>query len=218
MIRASLKTLAQFYQTDLIDPFFSNEELDRGDRRMLPGSMGPVLRKKGEKRFIESMRFSMIPSWSKEKKLKFATHNARLEGIEDKPTWKKPFLTRHCVVPISFFVEPSYKGPLAGNMLQFEDSGHGLLHAAAIWDEWVDQKTGEVIHSFAILTRDPSALILEHGHDRTPVFLGADQLDHWLEADPTKNAKDWTDFLGAHATHPSLDVRIDRPLKSKKKA
>lgn len=45
--------------------------------------------KTGELRF-ERERWSLVPPWSKGLKLKFATHNAKAEGILEKNTWRKP--------------------------------------------------------------------------------------------------------------------------------
>lgn len=42
---------------------------------------------------FERARWSLVPSWSKELKVKFATHNAKAEGILEKNTWRKPVQT-----------------------------------------------------------------------------------------------------------------------------
>ena len=68
---------------------------------------------------MKEMNFSLITSWSKERKPEFATHNARLfsedgDPIFKKPTWRGPFSSNHCVIPISKFVEPIYTGEYAG--------------------------------------------------------------------------------------------------------
>lgn len=56
------------------------------------------------------MRYSLVPNWSKEAKVKFATHNARLESIDEKPTWKTVFSEQHCLVPLTDFIEPILPG------------------------------------------------------------------------------------------------------------
>src|SRR5688572_28116765 len=105
------------------------ENLDEIDERILPYRQSPVVVKNGSKVVIKPMNFSLIPVWSKEPKVKFATHNARLESedektgevkyIFEKPTWKRPFLSQHCLVPITEFIEPIYTGEFKNNMVRF---------------------------------------------------------------------------------------------------
>jgi len=54
---------------------------------------------------LRPMRFSLLPSWSKEPKVKFATYNARVESILEKATWRTPFSRNHCLVPMTGFFE-----------------------------------------------------------------------------------------------------------------
>jgi putative SOS response-associated peptidase YedK len=126
------------------------------------------------------MSFSLVPAWSKERRVKFATHNARLDSINEKPTWKSVFVRRHCVVPISEFYEPIYEGEFAGNMVTFSRQDHEVLLAAGVWDEWVDHRTGEILQSYAIITHDPPDFIARAGHDRCPVFLKSADAETWL--------------------------------------
>ncbi len=125
------------------------------------------------------MSYSLVPSWSKEPKLKFATHNARIETITDKPTWKTPFQRQHCIVPLTSFFEFVYEGPLAGHMIEFKESSHSLLFAAGLFDHWTaptphqnnTTQNQNSFFSFTIITTTPSKFILDHGHDRSPLFF-----------------------------------------------
>jgi putative SOS response-associated peptidase YedK len=51
------------------------------------------------------MIWGLIPHWAKDDKLKFTTINARVEGIESKPVYRKPFRTQRCLVPATGFFE-----------------------------------------------------------------------------------------------------------------
>jgi len=173
------------------------------------------------KKVLTEMVFSLIPAWSKERRVKFATHNARLISEEEKPhheipiyqkpTWREPFAKRHCLVPMTKFIEPIYTGPLAGNMVRFFPREGQVFVAAGIWEEWVDKNTGEVVPSFSILTDDPAPYIAKMGHDRTPVFLGQAHFDEWLNA-PSKKPAEWIKFLRANTEEISWTEEIDRAL------
>lgn len=179
---------------------------DEYSERALPHSKAVVVTEDG----LTTMSFSLTPSWSPEPKVKYATYNARLETVDQKSTWRTPFLKHHCFVPMDAFIEPIYDGELGGNMVSFESES--LMYAAAIYDTWVNKKTGEVLESFAIITSDPSPFVKSIGHDRQPVFLDLESAKHWniLKG----SAKELKEFLVKHSLTPSLKALVDRPLKS----
>lgn len=175
--------------------------------RIIPHSLAPVVTKE----HLRRMNFSLIPSWSKERKPKFATHNARIESIDEKATWKKPFLTQHCLIPMHTFVEPIYEGDLAGNMVRF--SSIDILIAAGVFDMWMDPATGEIIESFAIITSEPCEFVASKGHDRQPIFLSQENARGWLKLNST-DSKVHKNFLLESAIIPQLYTEIDRPMKA----
>lgn len=201
--------------------------------RVLPYQTAPVIAvNKNQNSILQlsPMSFSLVPSWSKDPKVKFATHNARIETVLEKPTWKDPFLTKHCIVPLTGFFESAYEGPEAGNIIKFRsatsqasqtsassdgttESDDHLLFAAGIYDIWKDPSgdPSKKIFSFSILTTEPTKYILEHGHDRSPLFLSFDDAKEWLHLQSSSTGM--IDFLLSKNQKPDLDVSIDRALK-----
>jgi len=189
--------------------------------RFVPTYKAPVITRQGNHRTLRAMRFGLVPAWSKEPKVKFATYNARLMSedkktgkpvpIYDKPTWRSAFRTHHCLVPMTTFIEPLYTGQYAGNMVAFQRTDQECLVAAGIWEEWTNTTTGEVIPSFAILTDDPLPFVKELGHDRSPVFLKEPAFDRWLIPEQGTPAS-FVDFLREVKEVPPLTAAIDRPL------
>ena len=210
----TLKDLAERLNLTILEEIFFPQ-------RFVPSSKAPVVTKPPTGWALRPMRFGLIPSWSKEPKVKFATYNARLMSedkktrrqvpIYEKPTWRSAFQTRHCLVPMTTFIEPLYDGELAGNMVAFGREDQGILVAAGIWEEWTNTTTGEVIPSFSILTDDPLPFVKKLGHDRSPVFLKDTSLDDWLNpmnGDP----KEFIKALRENKEVPPLKATIDRPL------
>jgi putative SOS response-associated peptidase YedK len=205
-------------QFGLIDPGDDAEI----NGRFLPYHTAPVVVRQDGRRVLRPMQFSLLPSWSKEKRVKFATHNARLfsrdersgreVAVYEKPTWRGPFARRHCLVPVSGFIEPIYHGELAGNMVCFAPKDHGLLAAAGIWDEWTSRESGEIIDSFTILTDDPHPFVKSIGHDRTPIFLKPEAFETWLAAEGSP--ADSAALLREMKAVLELEVSVDRPLKA----
>lgn len=189
--------------------------------RVTPRSRAPVLVAEGGRRSLGTMQFGLVPRWSQGPRVNFATHNARLMSVDEKtrravaiyqkPTWRDPFARRHCLVPMTKFVEPIYTGPMAGNMVAFHPRGGDVMAAAGLWDEWVQRESGEVLTTFTVLTDDPVAHIAQMGHDRTPVFLSENRFDQWLAAESKKPAE-WIPFLREGRREIDWTEDIDRPL------
>ena len=187
-------------------------------KRIYPQTIAPILLNANGKRNLKPMAFSLVPSWSKEAKPKFATHNARVETIAEKATWKTPLSKTRCLVPLTRFFEPIYEGALANSMVGFQLKAKELLVAAGLWDEWVNKETGEIIHSFTIITGEPNEFIAKIGHDRSPLFPKPEIWDKWLSENVQKPLE-MRDYLIAHTLNDQLkfEVEKDRDLKAKVK-
>lgn len=185
--------------------------IDQIDERFLPYKTAPVIvEHKGNFKLV-GMQFSLVPSWSKEPKVKFATHNARIETVTEKPTWKIPFDRQHCIIPMTSFYESIYEGPEAGHIIEFSQAKKELLFAAGIFDVWINPDNQKQLFSFAILTTEPDQFILDHGHDRTPIFLNYSDAKSWLTLKGSPS--DMIHFLKEGNLKPELTVKIDRALK-----
>lgn len=182
------------------------------DQLIVPRTPAPVLIRDGSTVVLTPMQFSLLPSWSKEPKVKFATHNARIESITEKPTWKDAFAKRHCLVPITHFIEPIYDGEFAGHMVAFHAQSDDWLVAAGIWETWVNKVTGEVTESFAIITTEPPNYIARMGHDRCPLFLPSSKQYQWLDSVGRKPA-DMVQFLLNSRADVDFGAESFRPMR-----
>jgi len=185
---------------------------DYYDKLIVPHTKAPTIVQNGDILILKEMNFSLIPRWSKDRKPKFATHNARIETVADKPTWRDAFRKRHCLVPLTHFIEPIYEGEYAGNMVAFHLPNSDLLYAAGIWEEWTDKSTGEVIESFAIITGNPPKFVESIGHDRCPVFLDLKLGKKWL-SESEENADSGIKLLTSQSETLELDVEKFRPMR-----
>lgn len=162
---------------------------------------------------IRAMQFSLVPAWSKEATAPFATFNARLDNLTQKPTWKTPFLRRRGVVPISGFVEPCYQGPFAGKMVLFQPNQQRQpLLAAAIFDIWSDPATKEDLFSFAIITEEASGAVSTIGHPRQPLFLSATGITKWIDR-RLNNPSRIMGVIDKYRELPELNAKADREMR-----
>lgn len=189
-----------------------SEDVSAIDQRFLPHSLAPVIVSEKNTPKLTAMKFSLVPAWAKEPRVKFATYNARIESITEKPTWRAPFQSQHCLVPLTAFYESVYTGPEAGHIIRLSEKEDALLFAAGLFDFWAAPDGQESFFSFSILTQAPSPFILAHGHDRTPIFLKDDFAFEWLTL-VKKDEGYIKETLLNKAYHPELKVAIDRPLK-----
>ncbi|MFN8845336.1 MAG: SOS response-associated peptidase [Bdellovibrionales bacterium] len=178
------------------------------NKRVTPHSQAPVITSSG----LKMMKFSLLPSWSKESKVKFATHNARIETLDEKATWKIPFKKFHCLVPLTQFIEPIYVREHAGSMVSFSEKNQQLLTAAGLYDSWVNKITGEIIESFTIITTEPPPFVAEVGHDRCPVFLKNSAFQEWLQPTNTE-AQYLKQFLLGNQEAVEFTVKKDRDMR-----
>lgn len=180
--------------------------------RSFPHTDFPVVILENGEPCYKIMNYSLIPSWSKDRRPKFATYNARIETICDKATWREPIKSKHCLVGFTSFFESCYKGTHAGNVVEFKSPESEILVAAGIWSEWTDRSTGEVLESFAMITTEPSQFIKTVGHDRSPLFVRDDFMDEWLSKSVSCNEAKVRLLESCH--EPNFTVEIERPLKA----
>lgn len=192
--------------------------------RIFPRTLAPILVTGSESKTLKLIEseFSLIPFWwnpaaakakTKNNRPVFATHNARLETVLEKPAFKESFKKFRCLIPIEKFFESSLFGTkYPGNRICVQ--GAETLLAAGCYSEWLDKSSGELTHSFTILTTNPNEQILSAGHDRMPVFLSLDAALDWLDR-TQKTPEQLKDFLLAESVNKKLqfDISIDRPLK-----
>lgn len=138
----------------------------------------------------------LAPPWSKDPyHVKFATFNARAEGIEKKPAfrhaWKK---TQRCCIPASFFIEwetidnpDNPKKPIKQPYRVQLKTGDTFSFAGLYED--VKDAEGQPIRTCTLITTQ-STKPLSRIHSRQPVILDQPQESIWLDpATSSKKAK-----------------------------
>lgn len=119
------------------------------------------------------LQWGLIPSWSKEPKVII---NARVETIDERPSFKESFEKRRCLVLADGFYEWERNGKIA-QPYYFQLKQPEVFAFAGIWDRW--QYDGRSITSCAIATTTANEL-LGKIHTRMPVILRPELYDLWL--------------------------------------
>lgn len=164
------------------------------------------------------MQWGLIPFWSKEAK---GIINARVETIDEKPSFKDSFERRRCLIPADGFYEWERHGKIA-QPYYFQMKDEASFAFAGIWDQW--RHEDRTITSCAIITTTANALLAEI-HTRMPVILGTESYDLWLsENSRAADLKDMlvpfpADQMMSHAVSYDVndakidDARLLRPVE-----
>ncbi len=150
------------------------------DHNIRPSMQVPVIVIKQGKKYLGFVRWGLIPFWAKDDKIGYKLFNARAETIDIKPSFKKSFQSRRCLIPANGFYE--WKKPEKTKYYcQIKD--RPLFNFAGIWESWKNPQ-GEIVPSCTIITCEPNAALAPI-HDRMPVILKKNDEDSWLhETDP----------------------------------
>ena len=132
-----------------------------------------------EERSLETMRWGLIPFWSKEGgRNAYSTINARGETAHQKPMFRGPFESKRCLIPADGYYEwckengikqPYYISARSGNILVF----------AGLWDEWKPSDDEAPIRSCSIVTTAANDDVSDV-HIRMPVVLVEKSAKAWL--------------------------------------
>jgi putative SOS response-associated peptidase YedK len=137
-----------------------------------------VLVEDGERR-LRMLRWGLVPSWAKDPEIGSRMINARSETAPEKPSFRKAFRERRCLIPADGFYEwqktNNGKQPF---YIRMEDGSPFAF--AGLWESWGGD--GEEIRSCAILTTDPNELLAPI-HDRMPAILHPEDYGQWLDPD-----------------------------------
>ena len=72
---------------------------------LAPRQQAPVLVWEAGQPTLKSMRWGLIPSWSKDETIGDKLTNARADTISEKPSYRKPFEKQRCLIPADGFYE-----------------------------------------------------------------------------------------------------------------
>lgn len=159
------------------------------------------------RRTASTMRWGLIPSWSKEGTKGRPMINARAETVAEKPAFRTAYRSRRCLIPADGFYE--WQQPAGGRGKKQPYYIHRRddrpFAFAGLWESWRSgpaatnakrepspgpslEKTGIeaplTVESCTIVTTAATGAMREL-HDRMPVILAPGDYSQWL--DPTQH-------------------------------
>jgi putative SOS response-associated peptidase YedK len=134
-------------------------------------------------RKVDTARWGLIPSWSKDARRASRMINARSESVAEKPAYRAAFRRRRCLIPADGYFEwqatpantPGVSIPKQPFFIHIADGSP--IAFAGLYEDW-NGPDGPV-RSCTILTQDACGQ-LAHIHDRMPVLVTAPDWQEWL--------------------------------------
>lgn len=131
-------------------------------------------------RELASFKWGLIPHWAKDDSIGNKLINARAETLTEKPSFREAFRSRRCIIPASGFYEWQKQAKGAKQPFYFYLKDKEVFGFAGLWEEWLDEQTGELTETCTIITTEANE-VLKPVHDRMPVILKAGDYDFWLD-------------------------------------
>lgn len=167
---------------------------------------------------IRLLRWGLIPSWTRNSdaanEIRYKTFNARAESIAEKPSFASAFRSKRCVITVKGFFEWQHqaKEKIPWYIWRSDDD---IMTLAGLYDEWTDTATGEMLHTFSVITTTANLMMSEihNSQKRMPAILSDNAIGQWL--DPLSNAEELLallkpapeETLKAHTIGPLINDR-----------
>lgn len=169
---------------ECFDATFYSEDLERYNPlpsfNIAPTHWHPVVTMSDIHHF-RYYKWGLIPFWSKDEKIGSKLINARLESLEEKPSFRALLKNKRCIVPMDSFYE--WKKDVSGIKIPMRvcRKDRGVFFMAGLFDFWKNAE-GKRIPSFTIITTGANDF-MKPIHDRMPVMLLPEEEKLWLEED-----------------------------------
>lgn len=181
---SSPEQIAQYFDVDAVD----DKILERGPNyNTAPTSEVLVVREDGTTRRLEAFRWGLVPSWAKDLSVGSRMINSRAETVATKPSFRKAFATRRCIIPVDGFYEwkatPGEKKKQPYYIHRPDDEPFAF---AGLWEQWRGPKDqpplDDPIRTCSIITTEANSKMAEI-HNRMPVILPQTAWGDWLSTE-----------------------------------
>ena len=169
----SLEDITRFFGSEIE---FDESNILKPSYNICPTQLALILRSTSKGIRLDSMNWGLIPSWSKDKKYASNLINARLETINDKPSYKGLVKNYRCIVIASGYYE--WVKTDNGKEPMYIYSNQSILPLAGLWTNWGN------VNSFTIITHTSFGDI-KTLHQRMPLILNNSSIFSFLD----KNVK-----------------------------
>jgi putative SOS response-associated peptidase YedK len=134
-------------------------------------------------RYLDALRWGLVPRWAKDPAVGSKMINARSEGITEKPSFRDAFRKRRCLVTADGFYEWRTEGK-AKQPFAVCLAGSEPMALAGLWEGW-RAPDGGILRTCTIVTGEANAKLAPM-HHRMPMILPREAWPLWLGEEPAE--------------------------------
>jgi putative SOS response-associated peptidase YedK len=154
-------------------------------------------------RQLRVLTWGLVPSWAKDAKIASRLINARVETVAEKPSYRRAFAARRCLLPADGYYEwyPTQETTRSGKPRKqpffIRPKDRGQVAMAGLYEIWRDPDKAEddpdrFRWTCTVITTKAEDH-LGRIHDRMPMMVEPDRWDAWL--DPTRTGEELSGLL-----------------------
>lgn len=178
--KASAKKIAQTFNAEIkTDTAYKPHEIVSGfDFPLLP-----VLTVERPEVF-SFMNWGLIPHWAKDEEIRNKTLNARIETIDEVPSFRD-VTEQRCILPVTGFYEWKWldgKGKRKEKYL-IQINRQEVFGLAGLYSSWIEPEEEREIYSFTLLTTQANDIMAEIHNikKRMPLMMSPELSKQWLQ-------------------------------------
>ncbi|SOE23984.1 SOS response associated peptidase (SRAP) [Spirosomataceae bacterium TFI 002] len=162
-----------------------------------------------DKSAISMYQWGLIPPWSKDDGIQKFTLNAKIETLDEKPSFRDS-LQKRCLVLVNGFYEWKWLDEKGKRKLQYEITAENdePFAMAGIWSEWQDPVTKDKRNTYSIITTEADLFMSEihNSAKRMPVILPNQLEMEWLNGAPHLDFVKKSIRLKAKPLHTQMEL------------
>lgn len=141
-------------------------------------------------RQLRVLKWGLVPSWAKDPSIGSRMINARVETLAEKPSFRRAFAQRRCLIPADGYYEWHRAEDKTKQPYFIHPADGGVMAMAGLYEFWKDPTRADddplkwLATCTVITTTAEDGL--GHIHDRMPVIIERDRWAHWLDPKLTK--------------------------------
>lgn len=144
----------------------------------------PVIIDDSPKIISTNFSWGLIPSWAKDDEIRKNTLNARIETVDEKPSFKNSINDR-CLVIVTGYFEWHWSDAKGKEKEKYiiNSQEDEIFCLAGLYSNWENKATGEILHTYTIITTEADKTMqYVHNHKkRMPVMLKKIDEKKWLD-------------------------------------
>ncbi|GII61814.1 DUF159 family protein [Sphaerisporangium krabiense] len=136
-------------------------------------------------RQLRVLKWGLVPGWAKDPSIGSRLINARVETLTEKPSYRKAFAQRRCLLPADGYYEWYRADKKTKQPYFIHPADGGVMAMAGLYEFWKDRTRADddplkwLVTCTVITTAAEDHL--GRIHDRMPVVIHEDRWDEWLD-------------------------------------